>query len=352
MSVMRLLAVLWALLSACSTTKPVDVAPKLGERDVAPAGVAASVRVALLPPRLPPPPPGQPSRDTAPLPRTHASFTVSYGEIYPSLKHLTSTLPVALKEVGFDVVHAKTREEAVRTGVSLILEPVLPELEGFRRAVGGGLLLEGTIYDVHVHYGVDASTGAGRPLGLIRGHGEGTGNFFFEDPYLQTAIVGGASLAVMFASAAVVGLPLMAGLGAFTQLNYDARNPLQSGPVVNRLDVSACVVSMQSANARTGVQREHSEYQNLCGRLYWVVAALGVATMVGAVSSVALGTTRFVASRIFNVVTGFFKNYLSEPVWEGLLQDAHDRAARSLADAVFLAAARAERTAPAPGARP
>lgn len=328
------------LMASCVETREVPVEATWTPSEETPAAVVRGAKVAVVErreqrPLLGPGAPGDapavtgaqrlPAGTAPPLPTekrpgTTVEFTSLYRETYPSLSVLLGTVPQALKEAGFEPVSAVTSDEAVKLGADLVVELYPPEVEGFRRASGGGLSLEGTVYDVHVTSRAHLKRSNGDTLGHVSGHGQSVTNFRFEDPYLEIAVVGAVSLVVTVLATLAVGVPLAAAL--LYRANQGANEPVPLG-----LCNQAFLTRVEGVANRSG----------LCGKGTWIASQVGFMAVVAATAGVVLVFSRFVAARVFGGVTGLIKSLLAEGIWRDMLKASHDRAARSLAQRVALA---------------
>jgi len=331
----RVIVLLILAFTGCVNVKPVGVDKALARPEDPIKAVAAGVKVAVLAATYEPEMEvdgsggDAPLKDTAPPPpvdpnpRTKVTYSPRYKEAYPTLTHMQTAVPAALKELGFDAVMVQSPQEAQAVKATWLLQLHEPEIEGFRRAQGGGVRLEGTVYDFHVTYrGLLARVG-GQPSGMMTGHGEAKTNFWFDDKYLEAAIVGAVSLGVMALVTGVVAIPT-----AFFLVRQYRERGLGSPPVGD------CKNAPSSGFGNT---------EGVCPQTVWMATGVAAISLLAIVASVTLGFGTFVGSQIFTAVTSGIKGAASGPIWEGMVKDAHDRAARSLAAQV------ARTTAPAVG---
>ncbi|MBI5495538.1 MAG: hypothetical protein HY904_10980 [Deltaproteobacteria bacterium] len=333
-------------LAGCLNVKPVDLAPRLDAPDAEVQKVVRGMRIIVVNhvPRsamevvdqaggagdaagaakagagvLPPP-----ARSG---PRTEVAFTSKYREAYPTLAHMAEAVPQALRELGFDVATALTVDEAGKMGAPWVLQLAAPEIQAFRRAGGGGLSLEGTVYDAHVMFRGQLLQPDGTRGGVVTGHGQSTTNFRFDDPYLETAVVGAVSLAIM----GVVTLAVAVPTAGFFWARRNAETPLApagSGSATGTLPCTGVADFDANVQDRAGT----------CQQAVWLVSAVAAVTGVAVVSALVLAAAQFVGSRVFTGVTALVKSFASEPIWQGMVKSAHDRAARALAAEVARAA--------------
>jgi len=338
--VKRLLSVVMVLACGCTSVRPVPVeaalsAPEDGEG----ARVVQNVKVVVI---IPAEVEARGGKPVEPKP-TRVDFTSTQAEEYPSRAHMEKTIPMALREAGFDVVPVPTLEAAKATGVPLIIQLADPQVEGFRRASGGGVSLEGTVYDVHVHYRARLTTSQGAPLTDVAGHGQSSANFRFDDKYLETAVVGGVSLVLMTLITGVISLPLVAYL-AFT--GYQQRNEPLSGK--DRHPARGLV----TCEGFRGNPLSGQDNESVCNQVVWLSSVLAVAVLTVGVAAVTLFISKTVGGWIFKGTTGGIKSYLSEGVWKDMLQSAHNRAARSFAAGAARAVLAPQKPAAAAGRAP
>jgi hypothetical protein len=326
-----------AVWNGCAETREIGLDPILEPTDETAKVSISGVRVAVVahtPVATAAPVAEKGGTQPDPAPKqdrsTVVQFTPQYREKYASLKVLRETVPAALKELGFVPVPAKTAAEAATLGAQLVVELQTPEVEGFRRATGVGISLEGTVYDVHVTERAALRTADGTLLGHVSGHGQSVTTFRFEDPYLELAVVGAVSVALM----GVVTVGLAIPLGYVLWMRRDAAEPV---PGVCRSDQLSDLPSADGSNRLA-----------LCGKATWIMAQVAALSVLAGAAGGVLVLSRFVAARVFDGITGGIKRFLAEGMWRDMVKTSHDRAARSLA--VGIARVWMERNAPgAPG---
>lgn len=332
-----------ALSLGCVRTVQVELEPGLAKlEDDLPALKLTGVRVAVMAPEAsvvvrpsgsasdaaPPPadapvqnaPPG--AAPPAPLPtypHTTVAFTDRYKESYPSMAHLVAAVPAALRELGADPVVVTSADEARIQNAQVVLELLDPEVEGFRRATGNGVSLEGTVYDLHVTIAARLSRVEGGPLGQVSGYGESTTNFRFDDPYLEQAVVGALAVVTMVIITTASTVPVVAAVW----LRRNEREPLGAPRGRNGLCDES---SFSSLPATPGASRPA-----LCGKASWLMMQVGAAAGVTAVAGLSLGLSSTVGGWLFTGATNAIKSFAAERQWRGMLKASHDRAARSLA---------------------
>ncbi|MEW5848313.1 MAG: hypothetical protein AB2A00_05840 [Myxococcota bacterium] len=330
-----------ALLAACSTVRKLEVDPTLEEPLPEGAPVGRPVRVAIYRQEPPPQSPnggargaagdtpavtssGKPGAKPPPLPETRVDFSNTYAEEYPSVQHMLKSVPLALREVGFDVVEVKNLQEARAARAAMILELLPPEIEGFRQASGRNMTAGGSSYDIHVLYRGRLSSSAG-PMGLVSGHGESSTHFIFADPYVETASVGAVSLSLMAVVSVVVAIPLI-GFMVY-RASQGAGDPL-----------GYCTPENVPGEIKQG--SFETSRAALCGKVAWLAAETAVAGAIISVAGITLGVAEFVGHRVFGGGRGFVRSLATERTWRGMVKAAHDRAARALATSMVEASGR------------
>lgn len=322
--------VMAALAGGCTTTQVVriPVTPQMDQREDPPSAVVSHVSVAVIRQRV--------VNDSD----RRVDLTNAFGESYATQSHLAHAVPTALTEVGFRVMEVASAEEARTLGADYTLMLENPQVDAFHPAKGSRTTLVGSAYDVRVHYSARMTGVDGRPLGLVSGFGQETRRFPFMEPLFRDAMVGAVvSLAIFGASilalAAVFQVGLLGNLagrgdlfGVCTDngplLKYTP--PVPNTPVYNRNDL--CV---DTANY---------------GVYFLFVSALSLGT--AAAGNVA-GT---VGGTLLDVFVAGMHITAVDPLWRGMVQDAHDDAARSLADDMARRVIAVRRTLPPVEAAP
>lgn len=319
---MRRAVVIAALLaSSCYSVRPVPIDPALGPADEEVKRLVGNLRIAVV---IPPPPDlNELKRQGLPPPRgTIVDYTPREGEEYPSRVHMEKSIPLALREAGFDVVPVASLEAARATGVPHILTLLDPQIEGFRRASGGGVSLEGTVYDVHVHYRARMTTSQGVPVAEVSGHGESSTNFQFEDQYLQQAVVGAAALGVMTVLTIIAATPPLLYL-VFTLATQGSRDAGFRHPLNTAGDCTKFQAGLYERGTKQATE--------VCSNMIWLGAVVGFAALTVGTAGVTLALTKTIGNWVMGGITGFIKSRAADGIWSDMLKSAHDRAARAFA---------------------
>lgn len=308
-----------SLLAGCGTTQvvriPVDA--EMDARDAPPPTTVKGVTVGFIRPVL------------KNSPSARVDLTSSFAESYPTRTHQAHAVPQALREVGFNVVEVADEAEARALKVQWVMALGAPEVDAVHPAQGDRTTLVGSGYDVRVHYRAVVRSVDGKLLGLVTGFGQDTNRFIFMEPLFREAVVG-AFISVATLSASMFGLFLilqlgllanLAGRGDVFGLCYQNPETGQRGPVLERM-----------RRLPDPPPNPLFTKQDACieGVNYAVYGAFGVAVSV--FTSI-LGTVAgALGGNVIDVILAALHLGRVDPVWRGMVQDAHDEAARDLAD--------------------
>jgi hypothetical protein len=317
----------------------VPVEARLGERESPPPVQVTGLRVVVMREAV--------SND----PERRQNLTNEVAESYPTLSHQAMAVPQALREVGFDVVEVARLEDAAAYHAAYVLDLRDPHVQSFHPAQGSSVTLVGSAYDVEVRYSAALKDGGLQPLGVVEGHGHAQKRFLFMEPLAKAAFVGGlVSLATLGASVVALAVVLQFGLlanvagkggdlfGACAESVPEQRdaagNVTQQGSGEGQL--------MRRMPAPLGAQR-HGVCTNIVNNAIYLgfVSAVSLSTGLAGALAGALG------ENVFDVFLAAMHLSWVDPAWKTMVKDAHDEAARNLAD-MLAARAMADRARTAP----
>jgi hypothetical protein len=317
MRLLRLAAMLTLVLwGGCSTSKVVriPVSPDMEERENPPPTQVRNVRLGFIRPVV------------FNNPSKRVDLTNSFAESYATQTHQAHAVPQALREAGFSVVELVDESEAAALNLDWVITLGTPEVDAVHPAQGDRVTLVGSAYDVRVHYRGVVRSGDGKLLGLVAGFGQETNRFIFMEPLFREATVGMfVSLATFGASIFTLGLVLQLGLlanlvgrgdvfglcGEDRSRNYEGPALRRTPPVPNNPFFSRQDLCVESVN-------------------YMIYGAFVAA--VGMFTSVMGSLAGAVGGNVTDVVVAALHLARVDPAWRGMVQGAHDEAARDLAD--------------------
>jgi hypothetical protein len=274
-------------------------------------------------------------------PGRNVEITNVHAESYPSASHLAVALPQALRELGFDVVEAAKEEDAQALSPDYLLDLERPQVAAFHPSSGDWVTIVGSSYDVRVRYQARLRGKDLRPLGRVTGYGQDTRRFFFMEPLFKAAIVGA------FVSA---GTLLASGFMLFLVFQFGMLTNLAAGGEpfgVCAPESGSALINGAPDLGSVGTAEENCARLVNYGMYSAFLAGVSVSTALAGALAGALG------ENVFDV--GLALGHLSvvDPAWKGLVQRAHDGAARDLAmQVVEQVTAQASLPAPPPALTP
>lgn len=320
-----LLLVVMAVFSACGSTQVVrvPVEAKLAEREEAPAVMVRNQRIAVITPVV--------GND----PDRRVDFTNAFAESYPTMSHLVVAVPQALREVGFEVIEARTVEDAQAARVDYILELGDPEVTSVHPADGDRVTLVGSAYDVRVRYKGRIVDGKSTPMGVVMGYGQDTARFLYMEPLFKQAMVG-VAISVATLAASLFVLVVVFQFGLLVSLATGTGEPFGlctegTGPLWQR---------MPNMPFRSRAE--------VCSQLVNTALSFAFVTTVSLITSVAGSVGGQLGENVVDVALAFAHMTRVDPTWRGMVKVAHDEAARDLASQVANRALHPYHAPPAP----
>ncbi len=317
-------------LAGCGSVSVVRIplTTTLGERETAPPSMVSGLKVAVARPLV--------KND----PEKRADLTSEHAESYPSQSHQAMTVPQALREVGFEVIEVARAQDAAAYGVDYVLDLTDPTVAAFHPAQGGRVTLVGSAYDVHVTYRGALKDARLHALGVVEGHGQGTKRFMFMEPLAKAAFVGGlVSLATM--GAAILSLVIMVQFGLLTNV---ATKEGAEGDILG--------ICTTSSGRFPGTGSGNFSKAQVCGDVVNYGLYTAFISGIALSTAVAGGLAGALGENVFDVFLAAMHISWVDPAWRGMVQGAHDDAARSLADALATRAMADRARPPSPALLP